>query len=105
MVTKKKVTARSKKAVGTKLQTNLIHGRFRPESMSGKMLTLLADGKARTVAEIAKAIKPRSVTNIGTGKYAALRTFGNKTKAFKLQKTEDGKIQISIGRKSGKKAA
>jgi hypothetical protein len=86
--------------------TDRVFGRFRPNSVAGKMLTLLADGKPRTVKEIARVAKPRSVDNIDAagGWYQLLRRFGKRSRQFELSKTDDGKLQLTV-RNARRKAA
>lgn len=85
---------KTKKAI----EANLVFGVFRPGTIVAKMAKLLADGKPRTVKEIAKIIKPKSVKNIGLGRYRVLQVAGKETKQFRMQKT-DGKIQlVKIGK-------
>jgi len=102
--TMKAATKTAKKTPKTADTAELVAGRYKANSLSGQMITLLSDGKARSVAEIAKVIKPRSVENIGTGKYAALKAFGAKSGAYFMSKTEDGKIQLEISGKGPAKA-
>jgi hypothetical protein len=70
------------------------------------MLTLLSDGKPRSIKEIARVAKPRSVENIDAngGWYTYLRRYGKKSRQFELAKTEDGKIQLTLRRAASKAA-
>lgn len=43
------------------MNKNLIVNRFRANSVGGRIVKLLADGKPRSVAEVARVAKPRSV--------------------------------------------
>jgi hypothetical protein len=83
-----------------------VFGRFRVNSVGGRMLTYLSDGKPRTTKEIARVAKPRSVENIDAagGWYPLLRRFGKRSRQFDLSKTDDGKIQLTL-RRAARKAA
>lgn len=72
---------------------------FRANTVSGRMINLLLDGKAHTVAEIAKVAKPRSADNIlqPGGWYAQLRRFGRDTGLFLLEKDGD-KLRLKVQR-------
>jgi hypothetical protein len=78
----------------------LVFNRFRANSVAGRMLALLADGRPRTDKQIARSAKPRSVDNILApgGWYVQLRAFGKKTRKFVLAKTDDGKIVMTVRR-------
>ena len=102
--TKKKAATKKTKTAATGTE-ELVAGRYRPNSMSGKMLTFLSDEKPHSVAEIAKAINPRSTENIGTGKYAALRAYGVKNELYLLQKQDDGKLVMTVGADAVKNAS
>jgi hypothetical protein len=80
------------------MNKNLILNRFRTNSVAGRMLVLLADGKPRSAAQIARSAKPRSVENITQpgGWYTLLRAYGKKSRKFNLAKTEDGKIVLKV---------
>jgi hypothetical protein len=73
----------------------LVFNRFRVNSVAGRMLSLLSDGKPRTAAQIARSAKPRSVDNILApgGWYALLRAYGRKSRKFNLSKV-DGKLVL-----------
>ena len=83
----------------TKTETKtvkLVADRFKPESVGGRMCALLLDGKARTVAEIAKASKVASRKNIlgGGGWFFVLKRHGQRSGLYDLIKTDDDKIQL-----------
>ena len=105
----KKKAAKKGKVTTRKVQprdtSNLLMGKFRPDSVGGRMVELLSDGKPRSAAEIAKVVKPKSVENITSsgGWYSLLKQFGEKSDFFDMAKTEDGKIQMTLSA-AGKKA-
>ena len=84
----------------------VIFNRFRANSVAGRILTVLAAGKPLTVAQVARAAKPRSTDNLMApgGWYALLRAYGKTTRKFNLSKTDDGKL-VMIVRKGVKVAA
>jgi hypothetical protein len=80
---------------------DLILNRFRPNSVSGRIIRFLSSGKPRTVKEVARVAKPKSVENIlgPGGWYAKLRAEGKRSKRFDLSKTDDGKLVLKVGRR------
>jgi hypothetical protein len=77
---------------------DLVLNRFRPNSVGGRLVSALAAGKPRTVAELARAAKPRSKDNLLApgGWFDLLRAYGKSSRKFKLEKLEDGKIQMIV---------
>ncbi len=80
----------------------LIAGRFKPDSICGLAFQLLSDGKARTISEIAKVTKPKSVANLSAGRLPTLRRYGKQTGQFDLTQT-DGKWQLRKTKKTATK--
>jgi len=78
----------------------LVFNRFRTDSVGGRMLIALANGKPHTVAQLARVAKPRSVENILApgGWYAKLRAYGKASRQFTLRKTEGGKLVMTVTR-------
>lgn len=76
----------------------LLFNRFRANSVAGRMLSALSAGKPLSVAQVARAAKPRSVDNIVApgGWYTQLRAFGKKSRKFTLAKTDDGKLVMKV---------
>lgn len=79
------------------MENTLIFNRFRTNSVAGRMLKALANGEPKSVAQIARIAKPKSVDNILApgGWYAQLRRFGKATRKFNLSKI-DGKIVLKV---------
>jgi hypothetical protein len=79
----------------------LVFNRFRPNSVAGRMLSALAKGQPMSVAQIARVAKPKSKDNILApgGWYVQLRAFGKASRKFRLSKTEDGKLQLTVLRR------
>lgn len=74
----------------------LVFDRFRPDSIGGRILTTLSDGQPKSIAQIARVAKPRSVRNITApgGWYTQLRAYGKASRKFTLSKTDDGKLVL-----------
>lgn len=97
MATKKKATkkaATTPKAPAEKQE--LVAGRFRANSMDGRVLTLLADGKARSPEELVKACDIRSLRGMEL-RHKVLAQYGQDSGAFQLTKTDNGKWQMEVG--------
>jgi hypothetical protein len=103
-VKKAKRATKVARVLSPKAKAELIAGKFKPASVPGKMLLLLQDGKPRTEKEIVKAIKPPSPKNIGH-QFQAVRSFGLNSKKFKLERTEEGKLQLHTKQKFSVKQA
>jgi hypothetical protein len=82
----------------SKPKPTLIAGMFKPTSIGGKMIMLLVDGKPRSVAEIAKVVKPRSKDNI-VNWYNYLRRIGKTKGLYILSITDDGKFVMKANRR------
>lgn len=74
----------------------LLFNRFRPNTVAGRILSTLANGEPKTVAQIVRVAKPKSADNLlgPGGWYAKLRHYGKTSRKFTLAKTEDGKIVL-----------
>jgi hypothetical protein len=85
---------------GDETMKNTILSYFRENTVSGRMIALLVDGKPRTVKQIAAVAKPKSEANILApgGWYSQLRRLGRETGLFLLEKTADGKIVMRTGK-------
>jgi hypothetical protein len=75
-------------------------GLYRPNTVSGRIVKLLSDGKPRTVKQVARAAKPKSIENILApgGWYAHIRRDGKATGQFELAKTDDGKLVLKVAK-------
>ena len=84
----------------------LVLNRFRSNSVAGRMVLALANGKPMTPAAVARAAKAKSVKNVTApgGWFTLLRAFGRKSRKFNLTKTDDGKLVMAV-RKGVKVAA
>lgn len=94
-MSKKKTAAAKKepKPKKTKIDpSTLVFGHGRPNSIGGKFALLLKDGKARTEAEICKAI---GADQVGTH-FPWWRRYGKTTGMFTLDKLKDGRIQMTV---------
>lgn len=79
-------------------QNALVFNRFRVNSVAGRMLVALAKGQPMSVAQVARVAQPKSADNILApgGWYAQLRRFGKESRKFKLGKTDDGKLVMTV---------
>lgn len=82
----------------TKNNSTLVFNRFRANSVGGRMAKLLSDGKVHSLAQVVRAAKPRSESNIlqPGGWFALLRAYGRKSRKFNLSMTEDGKMVMAV---------
>ena len=80
------------------MEHTLMVGRFREHSVGGRMARLLSDGKPRTVAQIARTARPKSVENIlqPGGWCALLRAYGKASRMFTLSKQPDGNLVMHV---------
>src|SRR5262245_7768325 len=69
----------------------LVAGQFKSTSVAGKTILLMKDGRARTMDEIAKIVKPDSPKNLINHINRGIRPYGEKSKLYTWTKTEDGK--------------
>jgi hypothetical protein len=76
----------------------LVFGRFKPDSIGGKIAALLSDGLPHTAEDIAAAVSVKSVKNITAsgGWYSVLKIHGEKTKLYTLVKTDDDKLILTM---------
>lgn len=89
------------------MTNDLILNRFRQNSVAGRIIKALSNGRPLTVKQVARIAKPRSVDNILApgGWYAQLRKYGKTSRKFNLSKTEDGKLVMKINARFAKVAA
>ena len=80
------------------MENTLVFGRFRVNSVGGRMARLLSDGRPRTIAQIARTAKPASVANIlqPGGWYSLLRSYGKASRKYTLGKQADGKLVMRV---------
>ena len=75
---------------------------FGAGTQAARMYALLADGKARSVAEIHKVISDTTESHVGNGLLYALRKRGYETGQFHIIMTEDHKLRLVKGPKPAK---
>lgn len=89
MAAKKKAAAAEKPP-----KAELVAGRFRANSINGRLFLAFEDRKPHTLAEIAKLCKAGSLNNLEKGKIPQLHRHGRTTKTFEIAKLDGGKYQM-----------
>lgn len=78
----KVITNTTKTTTATK--TILIAGKFKPNSIDGKLFTVLADGKPHPLSEILRKVKPQSAKNLELRAIVTIRRYAKNIGAFDL---------------------
>ena len=86
-----KAPAKEGKAKATKEPAEKVGGKFLASSETGKIFSILADGKKHAVEEIIKEIKPKAGGI--RGKVAAIRKHGRESESYTIE-LSDGVLQM-----------